>query len=152
VLIDVQSAVEGMVQGRLDLWRTSDSADLLLGRSDVMPSAAEIGAYAVGDLTSDGVPDLFGYVADSADVRYPVFLPGALGSLVDELAVAAVGWRFDVQEPNEPTVVGGLRGPCALQLWVEDPAPDGRPAGWRWLRLQRGGRLTAPSEAAPACP
>ena len=152
VLVDVQSALEGVVQGRLDLWRTTDSNETAVGRSDVMPSASEIGAYAVDDLTSDGLPDFFGYVADSADVRYPVFLPGARGSLIDELAAASVGWSFDVQEPGEPLVVVGAAGPCALQLRAGEPAPDGRPAGWRWLRLLPGGRLAAPSADEPACP
>lgn len=151
VLVDVQSAVPGMVQGRLDLWHTSDSGDAIVGRSDAMPSAAGIGAYAVGDLTGDGLPDLFGYVADSADVRYPVFLPGARGGLVDGIAAVSAGWRFDVLEPNEPTVAGGPGGPCALQLWAEDPAPDGRPAGWRWLPFLRGGRLGPPGAVQPAC-
>jgi len=152
VLVDVQSAVAGLVQGRLDLWRTSDSGEAIVGRSDVMPSAAEIGAYAVDDLTRDGLPDLFGYVADSSDVRYPVFLPGARGNLVDEVAASSPGWRFDVLEPNEPAVVGGPGGACALQLWAEEPAPDGRPAGWRWLPFLRGGHLGPPGAVRPACP
>ncbi len=152
VFVDVQSTLDGLVQARLDLWRVTDSAEAVVGRSDVMPSAAEIGAYAVGDLTADGLPDLFGYVADSADVRFPVFLPGARGGLVDELAVAAAGWRFEVHDPTEPAVDGGFEGPCALRLWVDAPAPDGLPAGWRWLRLRARGELAAPTAREPACP
>jgi hypothetical protein len=152
VFVDVQSTIDGMVQARLDLWRVTDSAAVVVGRSDVMPSAAEIGAYAVGDLTADGLPDLFGYLADSADVRFPVFLPGARGGLVDELAASAAGWRFDVHDPNEPEVVGGVEGPCALRIWAEEPAPDELPAGWRWLRLRPRGELAAPTAREPACP
>jgi hypothetical protein len=152
VLVDVQSTVDGLVQGRLDLWLVGDSTEAAVGRSDVMASAAEIGAYLVGDLTGDGLPDLFGYVADSADVRYPVFLPGARGSLVDALAAAAPGWQFDVLDPNEPAVEGGFGGPCAVRIWAQEPAPDGRPAGWRWLRIRPGGELSAPGTEAVACP
>jgi hypothetical protein len=91
-------------------------------------------------------------VADSADIRYLVFLPGARGSIVDALAAAAPGWQFDVLDPNEPEVIGGFDGPCALRIRVDEPAPDGRPGGWRWLRLRRGGELAPPDVTEPACP
>jgi len=152
VLVDLHSAVEGLVQSRLDLWLVTDSTEHLVGRSDVMQSAAEIGAFTVDDLTGDGLPDLFGYVADAAAVRYPVYLPGARGGITDELSLAAQGWRFEAEDPDEPTVVAGVAGPCALQLWTEAPAPDGGPAGWRWLLILRDGRLGAPAAEAPVCP
>jgi hypothetical protein len=151
VLVDAQSAIAGVVQARLDLWVVTDSAELMLGRSDVMPSAAEIGAFGVADFSGDGLPDLFGYVADSSAVRYPVYLPGARGGITEELSLAAPGWRFDADDPHEPAVVGGAAGPCALQLWADTPAPDGKPAGWRWLLVLRRG-LGGPTADEPVCP
>jgi hypothetical protein len=152
VFVDVQSTVPGEVEARADLWLVADTATLEVGRSDPMPAAAEIGAYGVEDLTGDGVPDLFGYVADSAGVRYPIFLTGRRGAMSDELTDAAPGWRFATEEPQLPAVVPGPRGPCALQLWAEDPPPDGRPAGWRYLALVPGGHLGPPTAETPACP
>jgi hypothetical protein len=117
-----------------------------------MPSMASLGAFSFEDVTGDGLPDFFGYVADSADTEYPVFLPGAHGALVEELEIASSGYRFSLDEANAPTV---LRGPgglaCALQLWVEEPAADSLPAGWRYLALGRGGQLQRPSVTLPAC-
>jgi hypothetical protein len=152
VMVDVQSTIEGVVQGRADLWTVSGSEPAALGRSAVMPSMASLGAYVFEDLTGDGIPDFFGYVADSADTEYPVFLPGARGALVEELEISGAGFRFSLDEANVPSV---LRGPggiaCALQLWADDPAADSLPAGWRYLAFGRGGQLARPSVAPPAC-
>jgi hypothetical protein len=152
VMVDVQSAVPGFVQGRADLWTVSGGEPTVLGRSAVMPSMASLGAFSFEDVTGDGLPDFFGFVADSADTEYPVFLPGAHGALVEELEIAGSGYRFSLDEANAPTV---LRGPgalaCALQLWVEEPAADSLPAGWRYLALGRGGQLDRPSVVPPAC-
>ena len=152
VMVDVQSAVQGLVQGRADLWSVSGGEPSLLGRSAVMPSMASLGGYAFEDLTGEGIPDFLGYVADSADTEYPIFLPGARGALVEELEIAGSGFRFSLDEANAPTI---LRGPgglaCALQLWVEEPASDSLPAGWRYLALRRGGQLDRPSVTPPAC-
>jgi hypothetical protein len=152
VLVDVQSTIEDLVQGRADLWVVADSGPQALGRSEVFPAAAEIGAWAFEDLTGDGLPDLFGWLADSAGVAYPVFLPGARGGMREEIAVAAAGWRFELDEPHEPQVVPGATRACALQLWAADDAPDGRGAGWRFLGLLPDGTLLRPVPAPPACP
>ncbi len=152
VLVDVQSAIAGLVQARVDLWMLTDSGIAPLGRSDVMPSAAAIGAFAFEDLTGDGLPDLLGYVADSAGVSYPVLIPGAHGAMGEELAPAAPGWRFATDTDSLPRAVRDSRGAgCYVQLWAEDPL-DGRGDGWRYLPLLRGGRLGAPRAAVPACP
>jgi hypothetical protein len=152
VMVDVQSTVEGVVQGRADLWSVSGGAPAVLGRSAVMPSMASLGAYTFADVTGDGLPDFFGFVADSADTEYPVFLPGAHGALVEELEIAGSGYRFSLDEANPPSV---LRGPgglaCALQMWVEEPAADSLPAGWRYLALGRGGQLEHPAATPPSC-
>ncbi len=154
VLIDAQSAISGLVQARADLWLVADSAAERVGRSDVMSSAAELGAWFFEDLTGDGVPDLFGWVADSAGVSYPVFLPGAAGALREEIALAAAGWRFATDEDpaTAPDLVPGTAGACALKLWADEPTPDGSPPGWRYLPILRDGRLEAPRPAQPACP
>jgi len=152
VFVDVQSTVEGLVQGRLDLWLVADTAALLVGRSEVMPAAAEIGAFAVDDLTRDGVPDLFGYVADSAGVRFPVFIPGAAGAMADELAPAAPSWRFATEDPTPPTIVAAAGRACALQLWAERGTPDGTAEGWRFMAILADGRLGPPRPDAPPCP
>ena len=150
VFIDVQSAVQGFVQARAELWMARGRDAELFGRSEALPSAAEIGAYAFDDLTGDGVPDLFGYVADSSGVRYPVFLPGSRPGMTEEIALAAAGWRFSTEDDHRPQTVGA--GPaCALQLWAEEPAPDGQPAGWRWLTIHRDGTLAGPSASASSC-
>ena len=152
VLVDVQSTEEGVVQGRLDLWAVTGQQVQAVGQSAVMPSAATFGAFAFDDVTGDGLPDLLGYVADSAEVTYPVFIPGASGMMTDELELSAPGWRFATDQQNAPDVVRGPVGPCALRLWAEEPAPDGQPAGWRFLEIQRrGAQLAAPSAAVPAC-
>lgn len=152
VMIDVQSTVEGVVQGRADLWTVSGGEPTLLGRSAVMPSMATLGAFVFEDLTGDGLPDFFGYVADSAETKYPVFLSGARSALVEEMEIAGAGFRFSLDDANAPTV---LRGPgglaCALQMWVEEPAADSLPAGWRYLAVGRGGQLERPSVAPPPC-
>ena len=152
VYVDVQSTTAGEVLARADLWLVHDTVALAIGRSDPMSAAAEIGAYGVEDLTADGVPDLFGYVADSAGVRYPIFLTGRQGTMSDELADAAPGWRFATEEPELPAVVPGPHGPCAVQLWAEEPAPDGHPAGWRYLAIVPGGHLGGPRTDTPVCP
>lgn len=151
VLIDVQSTVEDLVQGRADLWMVLDTAAMQIGRSDVMPSAAEFGAYAFEDLTGDGLPDLFGYVADSAGVSYPVFLVGARGGMTEELASVAPNWRFSTGDDHLPQTLTGPAGACALRLWAEDPAPDGKGEGWRYLPLVRDGPLGPPHLQPPAC-
>lgn len=150
VLVDAQSTTNGMVQARADLWLVNDSGVFAVGRSDVMPSAAEFGAWAFEDLTGDGLPDFFGYVADSAGVSYPVFLPGASGALTEEIAVAAPGYRFDTVD-SLPTVVTGLFGTCALRLWAEEPVPDSGVPGWRYVPLLGDGRLMAPAARPPDC-
>lgn len=150
VLIDAQSAIEDLVQARAELWMVADTSARQIGRSDVMPSAAEFGAFAFEDLTGDGLPDLFGFVADSAGVSFPVFIPGARGGMIDELAAAAPGWRFAVEDPSTPQVVTGPSGGCALQVWAEG-APDGQPEGWRYLALRRDGSLGPPQSAVPEC-
>jgi len=151
VLIDAQSLIQDLVQARAELWAVNDSAATFIGRSDVMPSAAEFGAFTFEDLTGDGMPDLFGYVADSAGTSYPVFIPGARGGMVDELAAAAQSWRFSTDDPDAPEVLAGSAGPCALKLWAEDPAPDGQAAGWRYLSLRRDGSLGLPLAQPPVC-
>ena len=151
VMMDVQSTIDGVVQGRAELWAVSDTTALSLGHSDVMPAAAEFGAYAFEDLTGDGIPDLFGYVADSGGVSFPVFIPGALGSMTEEIATAAQGWVFATEEPQLPQVVRAASGVCAVQLWAEEPAPDSQPAGWRFLSLHRDGTLGPPQPRTPDC-
>jgi hypothetical protein len=152
VMIDVQSTIEGVVQGRADLWTVSGGEPTVLGRSAVMPSMASLGGYVFEDVTGDGLPDFFGFVADSADTAYPVFLPGARGALVEEMEIAGSGFRFSLGEANAPTIVRGPGGlACALQLWVEGPAADSLPAGWRYLALGRGGQLQRPSVTPPPC-
>ena len=152
VLVDVESGIEGVVQGVADLWTVVDGTPRRVARSQLMPSVASIGGLAFEDLTGDGVPDFLGLVADSAQAEYPVFLPGAQANLIDELETAGAGYHFATGEQNAPTV---LRGPgghaCALQLWAEQPAPDSLPAGWRYLALLRGGALDKPSPVPPDC-
>jgi len=152
VLIDAQSTIEGVVQARADLWIVTDSGAASVGRSDVMASAAQIGAFAFEDLTGDGLPDLFGYVADSAGVAYPVFIPGAHGAMREEIAIAAAGWHFETAEDHLPQVVRGGARSCALQLWAELNPPDGRDAGWRYLAVLQDGHLGPPTAEAPSCP
>jgi hypothetical protein len=151
VLVDAQSAVQGIVQARVDLWMASDTDAALFGRSEALPSAAEVGAYVFEDLSGDGVPDLFGYVSDSAGVSYPVFLPGSRPGMTEEIALAASGWRFSLDEEHTPQVYRDAGRACALQLWAEDPVPDNGAAGWRWLIVQPDGRLSVPAVAPPAC-
>jgi hypothetical protein len=151
VLVAVESGIEGVIQARADLWTAGAGVPERLARSDVMPSAASIGAFVFADLTGDGLPDLLGYVADSTGAAYPVFLPGARGMLVDALEEAAGGFRLSAEVEDAPSVVTGPGGPCALEFWAEAPAPDSQPAGWRYLALLPGGRLGAPTTGAPAC-
>jgi hypothetical protein len=151
VLVDVESGVESLAQARADLWVVGDSGPVRLGRSDVMPSAATIGAFAFDDVTGDGLPDLLGYVADSAGTSYPVFIPGARGMMADQIEPAAAGFRLSAEPEEAPRVLSGPHGPCALQLWAEAPAPDSAPAGWRFLALRPSGELAAPVAAAPQC-
>jgi hypothetical protein len=151
VMMDVQSTIDGVVQGRTDLWAVADTAVMTVGKSDVMPAAAEFGAYAFEDLTGDGLPDLFGYVADSAGVSFPVFVPGAWGAMTEEIAPATQNWVFATEEPDLPKVVRGGALACALQIWASEPAPDGQPAGWRYLSLRRDGSLGTPQSRLPDC-
>jgi len=152
VLVDVESGTAGVVQARADLWVAADSAPVRLGRSDVMPSAASVGAFAFEDVTGDGVPDLLGYVADSAGVSFPIFLIGARGSMGDEIEIAAPGYRFSADPEQAPRVYAGPRGPCGVQVWTDAPAPDSLPAGWRYLLVLRGSQLAPPAAQAPPCP
>jgi len=152
VLVDVESGVAGVVQARADLWAVGDSAPIRLARSDVMPSAATIGAFAFDDVTGDGLPDLLGFVADSAGTAYPIFLPGARGTMGDQIEPAAAGFRLSAEPEESPRIAAGPHGPCALQVWAAAPAPDSAPAGWRFLALRPAGELGAPSVATPACP
>jgi hypothetical protein len=151
VLVDVQSTIENLVRGRADLWVVSDSGPVALGRSEVFPAAAEIGAYVFEDLTGDGLPDLLGWLADSAGVAYPVFVPGARGGMREEIAVAAAGWRFELDDELQPQVLPGTTRACALQLWATAEAPDGRGAGWRYLGVLPDGTLLRPAAEAPLC-
>lgn len=152
VLVLVQSTLPGVVQARAELWLADDGAVILLGRSDAMPSVAELGAFAFEDLTGDGLPDFLGYVADSAGVAYPVFVRGARGQMSDELEQAASGWRFAVDAEHAPRVVMGPHGACALQLWAEEPANGGEAGAWRYLPLLASERLGAPAALPPDCP
>jgi hypothetical protein len=152
VLLEVQSALAGIVQVRADLWVATDSLLIPVGRSDVMPSGAAIGAFAFADLTADGLPDLLGYVADSADTRFAIFIPGARGAMVDELASLA-GWRFALADGDSlPAALGSRRGAaCYLKLWAEAPVPDGGAEGWRYLAIESFGRLGPPASTPPPC-
>jgi hypothetical protein len=152
VLVDVESGTAGVVQSRADLWVATDSAPVRLGRSDVMPSAASVGAFAFEDVTGDGIPDLLGYVADSAGTSYPIFLVGARGSMGDEIETAAPGYRFSAEPEAAPRVYAGRQGACGIQLWADEPAPDSQPAGWRYLLVQRSSQLAPPVAQPPACP
>jgi hypothetical protein len=152
VLVDVQSTEEGVVQGRLDLWAVTSQQVQAVGQSAVMSSAATFGAFVFEDVTGDGLPDFLGFVADSAEVAYPMFIPGASGMMTDELELSAPGWRFSTDQRNAPDIVRGLAGSCALRLWAEEPTPDGQPAGWRFMEIQRrGAQLAPPSAVAPEC-
>lgn len=151
VLIDVQSTVEDVVQGRLDLWAATAQGTSPVGRSATMPLAASFEAYAFEDVTGDGLPDFFGAVVDSAETAYAVFLPGATGLMVEEIEATASGWRFSTDAATLPDLVRGLQGACTLKLWAEAPTPDGQPPGWRYLALLRSGQLGAPSASPPAC-
>jgi len=152
VLVDVESGIQGVPQARADLWVAGDSAPVRLGRSDVMSSAATIGAFVFEDVTGDGLPDLLGYVADSAGTSYPIFLAGARGMMAEELETAAAGFRLSAEPEEAPRVVAGEHGPCALALWAEAPAPDSAPTGWRYLALRPAGELAPPSAQPPQCP
>lgn len=152
VMVDVESAVEGVVQAVADLWAVTDGTPRRVARSELMPSVASMRALAFEDLTGDGIPDFLGVIADSAEAEYPVFLPGAQASLVEEIQTAGAGYRFDTADSNAPAVVPGRGGlACALRLWALEPAPDSLPAGWRYLPLLRGGALERPSPLAPDC-
>ena len=117
-----------------------------------MPSAATIGAFAFEDVTGDGLPDLLGYVADSAGTAYPIFLTGARGTMADQIEPATTGYRLLADPEEAPRIVAGPHGACAVQIWAETPAPDSAPAGWRYLPLLSSGELGRPAVAAPPCP
>ncbi len=151
VLVDVESGMSGVVQSRADLWAVADSEPARIGRSDVMPSAASIGAFAFEDVTGDGIPDLLGYVADSGGVSFPVFLAGAHGMMPDQIETAAPGFRLSAEPEQAPKVYAGPRGACALQVWAEEPAPDSLPAGWRYMPLLKDGQLGRPGATPPSC-
>ncbi len=151
VLVDVESGIAGVLQARADLWMATDTAPIRLGRSDVMPSAATIGAFAFEDVTGDGLPDLLGFVADSAGTAFPIFLVGARGAMSDALEPAAVGYRLSAEPEDAPRVVRSAAGACALQFWADAPAPDSLPAGWRYFPLAPSGELAAPTATPPRC-
>lgn len=152
VMVDVESAIEGVVQATADLWKVSDGTPQRVGRSEVMPSVASMDVFVFEDLTGDGLPDFLGVVADSAEVQYPVFFPGARANLTEEIETAGSGYHFSTDEQNPPSVVRGPGGrACALQIWAEEPAPDALPAGWRYLALLRAGELAKPSPLPPVC-
>jgi len=152
VLVDVESGIRGALQARADLWVAGDSAPVRLARSAVMPSAATIGAFEFDDVTGDGLPDLLGYVADSAGAAYPIFLPGTRGMMADQLETAAPGYRLSAEPEEAPHVFAGPGGPCALMLWADAPVPDSGPPGWRYLALRPAGELAPPAAAPPPCP
>ncbi len=151
VVVDVESGAAGVVQARADLWAVGDSTPVLVGRSDVMPSAASIGVFAFADLTGDGIPDLLGFVADSAGAAFPIFLAGAHGAMAEQIEMAAPGYRLSADPEQAPRVYAGPKGPCAIQLWADEPVPDAQPAGWRYLALLGSGQLGAPTATAPSC-
>ena len=151
VLVDVESGLQGVVQARADLWAVGDTAPVRLARSDVMPSAATIGAFAFEDVTGDGIPDLLGYVSDSAGTSYPIFVPGARGMMADQIETAAPRWKLSAEPETAPRFLVGAHAPCALQVWAEAPAPDSAPAGWRYLLLRRSGELDPPTATPPQC-
>ncbi len=152
VIVDVESAIEGVVQAVADLWEVTGGTPRRVARSQVMPSVAAMRAIVFEDVTGDAIPDFLGAVADSAEVEYPVFLPGAPANLIDELETAGAGYRFDLAEPNPPSIVPGRQGRgCALRLWAMEPVPDSLPSGWRYLALRRGGALASPSPLPPDC-
>jgi hypothetical protein len=151
VLVDVESGVAGVVQARADLWAVADSAPVPIGRSDVMPSAATIGVFAFEDVTGDGIPDLLGYVADSAGIAFPIFVAGARGAMAEQIEIAAPRYHLSADPEQAPRVYSGPKGPCAIEAWADAPAPDSLPAGWRYLPLLRSGQLGAPAAVPPAC-
>jgi hypothetical protein len=153
VMVDVESAIEGVVQAVADLWSVrDDEAPVRVARSQLMPSVASMQAFEFEDVTGDGAPDFLGAVADSSGEEYPVFLPGARANLIDELELAGTGYHFDTGEANRPALYRGPGGrTCAVQLWATDPAPDSQPEGWRYLALLRGGQLGRPAAVPPDC-
>jgi hypothetical protein len=151
ILVDVESTVAGVVQARADLWAVADSAPVQMGHSDVMPSAASIGVFAFEDMTGDGIPDLLGYVADSAGVAYPIFVVGARGAMAEQIDLSAPGYRLSADPEQPPSVLSGPQGPCAIRAWADAPAPDSLPEGWRYLPLLRSGRLGPPTATPPLC-
>ncbi|MGD0484073.1 MAG: hypothetical protein ABSB58_05380, partial [Gemmatimonadales bacterium] len=108
VMVDVESGVEGVAQATADLWMVADGKAQRVGRSELLPSVASMGVFVFEDLTGDGLPDVLGAVADSAQVEYPVFFPGARANLTEEIETAGTGYHFSTGEENTPTV---LRGP-----------------------------------------
>lgn len=152
VMVDVESGVEGVAQATADLWMVADGKAQRVGRSELLPSVASMGVFVFEDLTGDGLPDFLGAVADSAQVEYPVFFPGARANLTEEIETAGTGYHFSTGEENTPTVLRGPGGQaCALQIWADEPTPDSLPAGWRYLALLRAGELAKPSAVPPVC-
>ena len=152
VVVDVESAIEGVVQATVDLWSVADGAPQRFARSELLPSVASLSALVFEDLTGDGIPDFLGTVADSAGVEYPVFFPGARANLTEEIQMAGSGYHFSTDEQTPPAVLRGLSGmACAVQLWADGSVPDSLPAGWRFLALLRNGALDKPMPLAPPC-
>jgi hypothetical protein len=72
--------------------------------------------------------------------------------LGDQIETAAQGYRFSADPEAAPRVFGGPHGPCGIQLWADEPAPDSQPAGWRYLLVQRASQLAPPVARLPTCP
>ena len=52
-MVDVESAIEGVVQAVADLWSVSGGTPLRVARSEVMPSVASMRALVFEDVTGD---------------------------------------------------------------------------------------------------
>jgi hypothetical protein len=71
--------------------------------------------------------------------------------MAEQIEMAAPGYRLSADPEQPPKMFSGPHGPCAIQVWADEPAPDSLPAGWRYLLLRRAGELGPPAVTAPAC-